>query len=90
VGWKRPSLGCNGVHVHVVWCSGLIFWLLSSGMSGVAVGYGHGKGPQPRPMNHLGHVVLWIARGFASTGYRMPVISHMSGAANGLLYAKRS
>jgi hypothetical protein len=27
VGSKRPSLGCNGV--HVVWCSGLIFWLLS-------------------------------------------------------------
>jgi hypothetical protein len=26
VGSKRPSLGCNGV--HVVWCSGLIFWLL--------------------------------------------------------------
>jgi hypothetical protein len=28
VGSKRPSLGCNGV--HVVWCSGLIFWLLRS------------------------------------------------------------
>jgi hypothetical protein len=27
VGSKRPSLGCNGV--HVVWCSGLIFWLLA-------------------------------------------------------------
>ena len=27
VGSKRPSLGCNGV--HVVWCSGLIFWLLN-------------------------------------------------------------
>jgi hypothetical protein len=26
VGSKRPSLGCNGV--HVVRCSGLIFWLL--------------------------------------------------------------
>ena len=26
VGSKRPSSGCNGV--HVVWCSGLIFWLL--------------------------------------------------------------
>jgi hypothetical protein len=26
VGSKRPSLGCNGV--HVVWCSGLIFWFL--------------------------------------------------------------
>ena len=27
VGSKRPSLGCNGV--HVVRCSGLIFWLLN-------------------------------------------------------------
>jgi hypothetical protein len=26
VGSKRPPLGCNGV--HIVWCSGLIFWLL--------------------------------------------------------------
>jgi hypothetical protein len=29
VGSKRPSLGGKGV--HVVWCSGLIFWLLPRG-----------------------------------------------------------
>ena len=48
VGSKRPSLGCNGV--HVVRCSGLIFWLLSQ-LRVPTCGGMSTDGPQPTQGN---------------------------------------